>query len=332
MCGIGRSMTGDLALPLLAPDPVMPVTPLARRPTFSVVIAAYQAARFAPEAVASALGQSYSPMEVIVIDDGSTDGLAEALAPYERDITVIRQSNRGEAAARNAGVRVASGDYVVILDADDTWMADRLARMGEALRLRPDLDVLATDAWVEKGGEVVRRLIRDNRPFPAENQRREILLRNFIFVGCAVRRRTWQEAGGMREIRGHIGLDWDMWRRLILGGSLIGMVDEPLARYRRWEGSMTADRERELADRIRIHLLSVEDPRLSGDERRLLRSLAARERVRLAALSADRALPETRRRLLDVISHRPFLQGNRTRFWAGRVLVGFPAEPPKDYR
>jgi glycosyltransferase involved in cell wall biosynthesis len=293
------------------------------------VIAAYQVAQYAPESVASALAQTRGPHEVIVVDDGSTDGLADALQPFEPKIELIRQPNRGPAAARNTAVRAASGEYIVILDADDSWLPERLARIGATLALRPDLDILTTDAWVEHDGQILGRHAKDFTPFAVEGQRRAILRYDFLFPHCAVRRRAWVDAGGMREEH-RTGEDWDLWRRLILDGCVAGMVDEPLARYRVREDSVSQDREGALADRITLHLLALDDPRLTRDEQQLVRAQAARERLRLAALSVDRCLPCARRRLIDVIVHRPLLHGVRARLWAARQLIGQDAPRPPE--
>ena len=102
--------------PLLAPEPAAPVESAAV-PTFSVIIAAYQVADLIGEAIESVLGQTTPPLEIVVCDDGSTDDLQRALAPYRDKLILLRQPNRGESAAKNAAAAASSGDYVVILDA-----------------------------------------------------------------------------------------------------------------------------------------------------------------------------------------------------------------------
>ena len=101
--------------------------------TVSVVIPAYNCACYLPETIESALSQTLPPLEVIVIDDGSTDDTAEVLARYEGRIRYIRQHNMGIAAARNAGIRIARGSLIAFLDADDIWFPSILAQQREAL-------------------------------------------------------------------------------------------------------------------------------------------------------------------------------------------------------
>jgi GT2 family glycosyltransferase len=92
--------------------------------TVSVIIPTFNRARFLGEALDSVLGQTYSDLEVIVVDDGSTDGTAELMSARSRDDSRVRyvpQANRGASAARNAGLDLARGEYVAFLDSDDAW-------------------------------------------------------------------------------------------------------------------------------------------------------------------------------------------------------------------
>ena len=123
-----------------------------RTPTFSIIVAAYQAADTIGDTLASAFAQTLPPREVVVCDDGSTDDLDGALRPFRDRITLLRQENRGEGAAKNAAARAASGDFVVILDADDVFDRRRLEALGELAVARPYLDVLTTNALLELEG------------------------------------------------------------------------------------------------------------------------------------------------------------------------------------
>src|SRR2546423_7727277 len=92
--------------------------------TVSVVVPAYNYARYLPQAIDSALGQTHPPLEVIVVDDGSTDDTPRVLDAYGDRIRAVRQANQGAGAARNAGIAVARGEYVAFLDSDDLWRPD----------------------------------------------------------------------------------------------------------------------------------------------------------------------------------------------------------------
>ncbi len=304
--GTRRKVTPDqeprLVTEWIAPRPAGHVEPAAT-PSFSVIIAAYEAAETVGEAIESALSQTLPPLEVVVCDDGSTDDIAGAVAPYERDIVFLRQENGGEASAKNAAARAASGEYVVILDADDLYLPGRLEALAELARARPDLDILTTDALIEVDGAVIRRCYTGSFRFEADDQRRAILRENFIFGHVAVRREPLLAAGGYDEaIRWTT--DWDCWLRMILGGSRAGLVTEPLSRYRVQSGSLSSQRESHIAGRLQTLEKAQRRTDLSDAERTVVRSsisanqVAHREARARAALLESR--PDARRRALAV--------------------------------
>jgi GT2 family glycosyltransferase len=272
-------------------------------PSFSVVIAAYNVAGLVAEAVASALGQTRPPREVIVCDDGSTDDLDGALERFRDEVVLLRKENGGEASAKNAAARAASGDFVAILDADDLYAPERLEALAELAVARPDLDVLTTDALLELDGKVVRRCYTDEMPFEASDQRAAILRHNFVFGLAAVRRERFLAAGGFDESLRY-ATDWDLWARLILDGARVGSVMEPLARYRLRQDSLSGDRINLFAGRIRVLERAAEHPSLSPAERRIASESTATERRRFELAAARAALagelPGPRRRSLAV--------------------------------
>ena len=254
-----------------------------------MIIASYQAAAWVADAVRSALEQTDPPHEVIVCDDGSTDDTAAVLAPFGDAITLIRQDNRGEAGARNTAIGAASGDVLAILDADDQFVPERLARLGDAFEARPDLDVVTTDAWIELDGERVRRAYEAGYRFPVHGQRREILRDNFVFGICAVRRSLVLEAGGYDEAIRY-ATDWDLWLRLILGGARAGCLMEPLATYRLQRGSLSSQLASMLAGRVTILEKAARRGDLSGEERAVLERALRDYRAQHAVERAREAL------------------------------------------
>jgi GT2 family glycosyltransferase len=216
--------------PIRAPEPAGPL-PQGASPTFSVVIPAYNAAATIGEAVESVLAQTLPPDEIVVCDDGSTDDLDAALHRYLSRITLIRKENGGEGSSKDAASRAANGDFVVVLDADDAFLPERLEAIAELSRARPDLDILTTDAFFELEGRVLRRCYTADWRFEVEDQRRAILERNFVFGAAAIRRRRLLEVGGF-DMSLRYAADWELWIRMILSGSGVGLVDEPLYRYR----------------------------------------------------------------------------------------------------
>ena len=113
-------------------------------PLVSVVIPAYNCERYLGRAIRSVLAQTYPRIECIVVDDGSTDGTAEVIDRFGSAVRAIRQENGGAAAARNAGIRTATGRYIAFLDADDYWLRNKLELQIHILEKNPDLVLIST--------------------------------------------------------------------------------------------------------------------------------------------------------------------------------------------
>jgi glycosyltransferase involved in cell wall biosynthesis len=169
-----RARNGVTTERFLAPPANGPVE-RGPRPTFSVIVAAYNVADVIPDALESVRGQDVAPLEVIVCDDGSTDDLDRALEPYRDEIVLLRKTNGGEASAKNAAARAATGDFILVLDADDVYLPGRISALTELAQSRPDLDILTSDALLVVHGRPVRNVYDDSWTFETEDQRRAIL-------------------------------------------------------------------------------------------------------------------------------------------------------------
>jgi hypothetical protein len=270
-----------------------------------VIIPAYEAAPSVGEAIESALRQTIRPHEVIVVDDGSTDDIEGAIAAYRSEIVFMRKEHGGVAAAKNAATRAASGEFVAQLDADDAYLPERLEALGELAAARPDLDILATDAWLEVDGRPVARFNRETE-FAVRDQKSAVLTR--CFCGWpAVRRLRMLEVGGFDESMS-TAEDWGCLIRLILAGSSAGLVDEALYRYRLRDDSLTASRPETLRDRVVLLEAASEHPGLNSDQRRSVARSIAAQRKSLLLAEAEAALragaPDARRRSLAVATAR----------------------------
>jgi glycosyltransferase involved in cell wall biosynthesis len=290
-----------------------------------VIIPAYEAAAFVGDAVRSALTQTVAPLEVIVVDDGSSDDLQGALASSDR-IVVLHQEHRGVASARNAALGAASGDFVAILDADDIYLPERLEALGSLAVERPDLDIVTSDACFELDGEELGRF-NEETPFALEDQRAAILERCFC-PWPAIRRSRLLAVGGFDESL-VTGSDWECLIRLILAGCAAGLVDEPLYRYRLREASLTSGRVKKLLDRVRFLESTAARPGLRPLElQALARSLAAQRRSLLLA-EAEQSLrerrPDARRRALRVARTHGVRLGTRLGAFAYVFAPGMAA-------
>jgi glycosyltransferase involved in cell wall biosynthesis len=222
----------------------------------SLVIATFNHARLLGDAIDSALAQTLSGVDIIVVDDGSTDDTPAVLERYGGRIRVLRQPNRGLAAARNTGLAAARGTYVAFLDADDVMAPAKLAEQVAVLERAPTIgwtycDVLietvATGATVrasERFGYAARAL--DGWLFP------ELIHGNFIPAIAPLVRRTALDAAGGFDERLTALEDWDLWLRLALLAEA-RYTPAVLVRYRIQPGGMSEDRAR--MDRNRFHVL-----------------------------------------------------------------------------
>lgn len=206
-------------------------------PEFTAVIPAFNAAPWIADAVESALCQRGVRVEVIVVDDGSTDGTLEVLARYRARVRVVRQGNQGVARARNCGSRAAKARWLAFLDADDTWAPEKLAVQRHALAATPGAAVCSTAFRVvdESGREIERR----------GGQSSEGLLERLLFRGNVIGtpstvvcdRALFLSAGGFDAALSQCA-DWEMWLRLALRSSF-AVVPAALASYRLHPASMS---------------------------------------------------------------------------------------------
>ncbi len=189
-------------------------------PQVSVVLPTYNGGEHLAESVSSALSQSFGDLELIVVDDGSTDGSTDAL-PADPRLGLVRQPHSGVSAARNRGAKEAQAPLVAFLDADDRWLPEKLERQVETLRAHPDallcysafavIDPSGARLSATLGGEdctYVSLFAYNPIPVPTVLMPRKVLL----------------EAGGFDPCYS-VGEDWDLWLRLALQGSFCCVPD-----------------------------------------------------------------------------------------------------------
>lgn len=217
-------------------------------PEVAIVIPCYRYAAMLPEAVASAVAQTWSNLRIVIVDDGSPDETAavaaELIARYpERCIELLSQSNRGLAAARNAGIRSTASPFVLPLDADDQLEPGAVAQLLHAL-LVSGADV-ATPNGRTFGDE-------DKTLVTMPVTRRRLVANNCLVYSSMYRRSLFDRIGGYRSIKPAGYEDWDYWlSALELGGRFVHVQAE-LFRYRKHGSTMLS-----VADRYAMHLFAT---------------------------------------------------------------------------
>ncbi len=235
------------------------------QPMVSVIIPTFNRAWCLKEAVDSVLAQDYPAVEIIVVDDGSTDDTGRILGSYGGKIKVIRQENSGVSAARNRGIQAARGPWIALLDSDDLWLPGKLATQMAYLEARPRLRICQTgEIWIRNG----RRVNPAARHAKAEGMIFEKCLPLCLVSPSAV----VIHAGLLEEV----GLfdenlpaceDYDLWLRISCRHR-IGLVPEPLVVKR--GGHQDQLSRRPALDRYRIRALEkiIGSGRLSASQRK----------------------------------------------------------------
>jgi glycosyltransferase involved in cell wall biosynthesis len=200
----------------------------------SAIIPVYNGAPTVDRAIESTLSQQFEGLEVVVVDDGSTDATRDVVKKWGASLTFVRQTNRGPSAARNAGVRAGSGEYIAFLDADDVWLPGKLTRMVGALDANRDAVLAYSDfIAVDDSGREVRDslLFADRAHAPSMDE----LLAGWwpILTSTVVMRRdAFVRCGGFSEEFRSAGYeDPFLWLLAREQGKFI-YVAEPLVRYR----------------------------------------------------------------------------------------------------
>jgi glycosyltransferase involved in cell wall biosynthesis len=192
----------------------------------SCIVPVYNGERYLREAVDSILAQTYRPLKVIVADDGSTDGTPAAAAAYGEQLTYLRQSNQGYAAAKNLGLSAAEGDFIAFLDVDDLWRPEKLARQVARLRERPEIDLCFTrykNFWMPELAEEERRYQGHAHSQPQSSWSISTLL---------VRRAAFEKFGDFHD--GNRGIENMTWFLRAAGRGAVIEVLTDILMYRRF--------------------------------------------------------------------------------------------------
>ena len=209
----------------------------------TAAITTYNRAPYLAGAIESALAQTFDEYEVLVVDDGSTDGTEAALAPYLDRVRVVRQPNGGRSAARNTAVREARAPLLSFLDSDDRWLPDKLERQVPLLEGEPGLGMVHGHVEVIDG---------EGRPLGDETERHRALFSSanaeITYARWAFDCRCFSSAltarvDAIRAVGGYdtdlLLDDYDLYLRLALDSRIVFLEGAPMALYRHHEGQMT---------------------------------------------------------------------------------------------
>lgn len=213
--------------------------------TVSIIIPAYNHARYIRQAVLSALNQSYADVEALVIDDGSTDNTKDVVDPLGTDprLTYIRQENQGLPSARNRGILAGHGKYVNFLDADDYLHPDKIAHQVNFLEDNPEYDLIYCDIWrVGDDGEPLDDYsIGGTRQQLTGDLFVPLMLGGYFPPHTVLLRRSALDRVGYFDLDLNGCADYDLWLRLAGHGCRAYYLDEKLAYYRIHPDSMSQD-------------------------------------------------------------------------------------------
>ena len=212
-------------------------------PRVSVIIPAYNVAQYIAEALDSALAQTFADYEVIVINDGSPDTteLEQVLEPYLEHIIYAKQENRGVSGARNTGLRLSRADFVAQLDPDDAWMPNYLEVQMRIIESDPAIDVLYPNAVIFGDTSQAGKELMDFMPSSGEVTFERLISQECNVITCVTARRESFIRAGLFDEDLRCSEDFDLWLRIIKQGGRIAYHRQILARYRRRQGSHTAD-------------------------------------------------------------------------------------------
>ncbi|MBI5874103.1 MAG: glycosyltransferase [Candidatus Omnitrophica bacterium] len=221
-------------------------------PRVSVIIPVYENEQTIAEAIESVLQQEFSDFEIIIIDDGSTDGSKDIIELYRKrspdKIKCIRQSNQGISAARNNGIRIARGEYIAFLDADDLWIPEKLKTQVLFMDKEKNLGFSYTETFVV---DIDCQLTGHWKHINPTNTFEVLYNGNFIHTLTVMARRHCFDRVGLFDPHLAISQDYHMWLKLTKQFSF-GHISQPLAKYRIHSNNTSKDHSLRLKDHLYI--------------------------------------------------------------------------------
>ena len=210
-------------------------------PLISVIIPTFNRASFISEAIDSVLQQSYQKIELLVVDDGSTDNTAEIMSRYTADprVRFFQQPNQGQSVARNLALQYAKGEFICCLDSDNRWLPGKLEKSLAVFKQHPEVDIVYGDIVTidENGDEITRQ----NMPRYSGRITKYLFRDNCVSINTSmVRRKCFDEMGGM-EVGRRRADDYELWLRFSTRYQYF-YLPEYLAEYRVMKDQISTDK------------------------------------------------------------------------------------------
>ncbi len=262
-------------------------------PLVSVIIPAYNVAGFIRETLESVFAQTFDNYEIILINDGSPDTaeLESETAPFINDITYLKQSNKGAGAARNAGLRIARGEYVAFLDGDDLWLPEFLAEQLTLIHSNDGYDLVYADA-VNLDGNVLSRAT--NMDFNQSDG--PVTVRSLVTGTCSV---ITSSVVARRELVVAVGLfdesfpnsqDFDLWLRMAKHGARMTYQKKVLVHRRIYEGSLASNAVKSLGGEIKVLEKAARRTDLTAEEQEDIRRILELRRATVEVFKGKQRL------------------------------------------
>jgi len=232
-------------------------------PLVTIIIPAYNQGYYLGEAIQSCLNQTYPNIEIIVVDDGSTDNTQEVAHSYNNPkIKYLYKQNGGLSSARNAGIRAASGEYLSFLDSDDMFLPPKIELLMDKFKANPELGFVAGHALlIDQRGKVIPKKFETFLPSPIQN----LILGNPFHVGSVMIKKEWQEKIGYFDETLRSYEDWDYWLRLAIEGCNMEVVPVAVSKYRFHTGQMTRNGEQMTTANLAVLEKTFTNPNLSQE-------------------------------------------------------------------
>lgn len=261
-------------------------------PAVSVVIPAYNAARYIGQALDSVRAQTINDYEVIVVNDGSSDRdeLEQILQSHPLPIIYLSQENKGVSAARNAAIKVARGKFYAQLDADDQWTPEYLEVQLETLSDNPDVALVYPNATIIGDGVNAGLEFMKITPSQGEVNFDTLVRQQCTVMTCVTARMNVIKEAGMFDESLRSCEDFDLWLRIVKNGGRIIYHRRILVLYRRHEGSLSSDRVWMIRNLLAVFDKWASSPNLTQAERKILSEEMSSNRATLQLFEGKRAL------------------------------------------